>query len=150
MTIDNDIQKILGVVPELPVPVPRKAIKWTDFVSERPNPRYLYTVSVYKSLYASVTFEAYDKPDAREMAWSHIDWDWEDGDFDIADVNQDDNLPVNQAEIDSWDEQYGNQYDMDGRPMCSECGNAAYAADELTSVGEKRWLCSSCLGPQPF
>lgn len=147
MTIDNDIQKILGVVPPPPPPAPEpKKMNWKDWAPARPEPLYQFTVSMSKSQYGTVTVHATDKHDAQEQGWHNEPDDWEDGDVDIYQVDKDDEEPVNQADIESWDDQYGAKYDIDGQPLCSECGTTVSAAAELTSNAEgDRWFCASCL-----
>jgi len=151
MNLNDDIQKILGVAPA-PPPVPvfsYKPPQYEDWCPQRPTPKYQYTVDVYSSRYASVTVEAADKSDARDLAWAYDDWDWEDGDMDISNVELDDKTPVNQSDLDDWDEEYGQMYTEDGEPMCSECNDAFGSATELTPDADdhNRWYCATCAPP---
>jgi hypothetical protein len=76
----------------------------------RPEPRYEYTVNVYRTQYGTVTVTAKDEFEALKLAYQ-ADVFWYDcGKEEFGDLEEVDG-PVNQDELDEWDEQYGDDED---------------------------------------
>jgi len=147
--LSDVIMQTLSVVPSAPIGhavsgTPKSKIGWAP---PRPEPKYEYRIAVSRSEYgycyivATSAEEAYDNAEYDDIQWEDSgDVDW--GGADAEKVNK---TPDNEDEIDEWESKYGNRFDSDGEPLCSECRNL-YPAAELTSEeNEDHWYCTECL-----
>jgi hypothetical protein len=139
------ITKTLGVVPaHAPLAAPAAPKSHSGWAPARPTPMYEFRVDVSRSEYGSVYVTAADASDAYDSADSG-DISWDDyGDINWGDTEQQSDDPVNQDELDEWDDQYDNKYDTDGEPKCSDC-QTCYKASELTpNDDDDAWYCADC------
>lgn len=148
MTLTDDIQRLLGVVPP-PTPytpaVAHASSIYAHAVPDRPEPKYKFTVDVSRSEYGSATVYATSSGDARDVFdWGDIDW-YDYGDSDITNVEQDSDEIVNQDDIDAWDAQFATKYTIEGLPMCSQCHDETHPDQLTASEHDDTWRCTSCL-----
>jgi hypothetical protein len=141
------ITKTLGVVQSAPVAYPAKAssVGWGP---SRPTPLYQFSIDVSRPEYGTAYVTAADASDAFDNVTS-ADINWNncgDVDWDSSTVEQVEDIPDNQDELDEWDDQYGTKYTYSGHPMCSECENELPHSQLTTDPDDANcWLCSECL-----
>lgn len=139
------ITKTLGVVHTAPA-APKFA---ASAVPERPEPEYEFRISVYRNEYGSAYIRATSADAAFDQA-SSDDIQWDDcGDiqWDGADTEQVDDEPVNQDELDDWDDKYGNKYTAEGTPKCSGCNWETSNPTQklrLNPDDDNEWFCEDC------
>ena len=144
------ITKTLGVVPTPAVAVPKaKAkVKYSseEYAPARPLELYEYRVEYVRSQYSLITVQASSADEASEIA-SGMDIDVEDvgyGDWDESNVEKESSYCVNEEEIEEWDDLYGDKYDTDGSPKCTECGDNYAKSDLFESEDGSAWYCEDC------
>jgi hypothetical protein len=137
------ITKTLGVVHTAPA-APKFA---SSAVPERPEPEYEFRISVYRSEYGSAYIRATSADAAFDQA-SSDDIQWDDcGEiqWDGADTEQMDDEPVNQQEIDEWDDKYGRKYTSEGTPKCTACDDEMSEKKLRQSPNDdNEWFCDDC------
>lgn len=137
------ITKTLGVVHTAPA-APKFA---SSAVPERPEPEYEFRISVYRNEYGSAYIRATSAHAAFDLV-SSDDVNWDDcGDieWDGADTEQMEDDPVNQDELDAWDEKYGSKYTHDGSPKCSGCEDEMSEKKLKQSPNDdNEWFCEDC------
>jgi hypothetical protein len=94
---------------------------------------------------ATVTVTATDKLSAKEEAnqYDEDSFDWYDGGSVITDVETDNDNPINDDDMEAWDELYGHKYTEFGEAMCSECGETGQ--EYIDNADGTRWLCGNCI-----
>jgi len=114
-------------------------------VPRRPDELYTYTIDYVRTEYGTVTVHAADHEAANDQVWdTDIDWN-ETGETDVSGIEKLDDDPVNQDELDAWDEVYGRRYDWDGDPKCSECESVCCEEDLVfPDDDDSVWFCSDC------
>lgn len=143
MSLESHLSTILGVVEPPRVAAASRA----ESVPERPQPLYEYRITVYRHEYGTAFITATNASDALDQCQSEdIDWS-ESGDIEWhgADTEQESDEPVNRDDIEAWDDQYGNRYDAEGDPKCSNC-DSNYPADKLAIDPDdsNAWYCCDC------
>jgi hypothetical protein len=118
-----------------------------DSVPPRPEELFEYQISYYRTEYGSLVITAASTDEALQDA-DYCDIEWYDyGEAESSDWDQVSSGCVNQDKIDDWDDQYSNQYNSDGEPVCSDCRDETDVV-ELTVVPEG-WLCKDCAAHSP-
>lgn len=152
MTLDNDLARILGlfdppkVAAAAPITSPFSKNK-NSWAPPRPAELYEYRVDVTRSEYGSAFITAESADSAFEQVSSgDIDWnDSGDIDWDSANTERSGDEPANQDELDEWDAKFGNKFDIDGEPKCSDCEDNFRAEDLVQDPGDSHaWYCDSC------
>lgn len=140
------ITKTLGVVQTAPAATAPAAPKFASS-PERPEPQYEFRISVVRLEYGGAVITASSPKEAFDLAGSEdIDWyKTGDTDWDSADTEQISNHPVNQDEIDEWDDKYGRKYTADGDPKCTAC-DEEMSENKLrpSPLDDNEWFCDDC------
>lgn len=151
MQLNDHIQQLLGVVPPPPAPKTTPSVVSvgkSSWAPERPTPLFSFTISVSRTEYGSVSINAASASEAYdEAALDDVYW-YDCGSADWGDAELDSHDPVNQNDLDEWDEEYGDRFDTDGQPKCSDCGDCFDDVSDLTPDPDcptSRWLCKDCL-----
>jgi hypothetical protein len=139
MSLKEQLEQLLGVGP--PPSQPVRLAKWAP---ARPKYAQEYRINVTRLEHGYLRVAAKSEKDARDsMDYEDIDW------FDSDDLHIDDVEAVgadNQEDLDHWDLTFGDNFDTDGQPMCSECNTCTNnSADLTTHEVTKHWYCVDCL-----
>lgn len=143
------ITKTLGVAPSPPAPIMPFNKPPQHKAPSRPFELYEYKVNIRRSEYGTATVHAESTGDAYNESYGDIDWHGSDDEEEITDVTLVNHKVVNQDELDDWDERYGDHFDNDGDPMCTECREYNPPSKPPLERSDKDdgygWFCQVCL-----
>lgn len=139
MSLDDTLSTILGVVEPPPAP---KVARAKHRAPPKPTPMYEFRVRLSRVEYGTAWVTAADEEDARDD-YGDVDW-YDSGDTEVDDVERESDEPANQDDLDHWEAEYGDRFDEDGDPICSDCASPLNA-NELADVSSNDpWYCADC------